>query len=185
MSGSIPSIAMTFSFDGRLFIVSGSTHKISNVERKEFECGFCRTEHAATERYSTLTGQAEDGARVTFMFCSSCVQSALRDFPNLPKPAVERAILAKVERDGALSGSIAGLTDREVEPYLGKRVLVLLTKDNLWPTDDNPDGRIVLTGVLQRSPLIGIGKYEVIADGGTRQMIEDSSGIERIDVAIA
>jgi hypothetical protein len=187
MASHVPSIAASFNCDGRLYLIRGSTHKVSSFEHKEFACGFCGQNQAATDRYVILKGESIDGARVTFIFCNACVQSAAAEFPNLEMPAVDRAIAKKIERDGAKAGSVIGMSEDELKPFLGKRVLVLLTSDNLWPTEANPDGRIVLTGVLQRNPLLftGAPKYEVVTDDNTHQLIEDLMGIERIDEAIA
>ena len=186
MTSHLPSVAVGFNFDGRLYLIRGSAHKISSLEHKDFECGFCGEEKAATDRYSMIKGESADGARVTFIFCHTCVQTAVQEYPNLEKPAVERAIARKIESDGAIAGSVIGMSDNEIKPFLGKRVLVLLTKDNLFPTEANPEGRIVLTGLLQPSTLkfAGAAKYEVLADDGTHQMIDDPFGVERIDEAI-
>jgi hypothetical protein len=111
-------------------------------------------------------------------------------------PAVERALAAKIDRDGAVQRTteilerdgpvqhdIVGLGDDEVRAHIGQRVSVLLTKDNLWPTDENPEGRIMYSGLLRSFDLVSarLARYEVVADDGTHYVIENSRQIERID----
>jgi hypothetical protein len=93
---------MTFNYAGRLFLIQQAAHKVSSRVDIPFTCGFCARYCGEQERYSTLTAQAEDGMEVSFIFCSACVGNAREESPNMQTPAVERALAAKIDRDGAV-----------------------------------------------------------------------------------
>jgi len=97
----LPVFQLLFSYAGRPFFIQKSKMKISARADKPFVRGFCNQEHDAQERYLALTGQDLDGAQIHFIFCDPCVKDAMQRYPNLPKPAVERALAAKIDDDKA------------------------------------------------------------------------------------
>jgi hypothetical protein len=186
MAPKLPHYPISLNFAGRLYLIKRSGHKISARADVPFTCGFCVRECDEHERYSTLKAEAEDGTQVSFIFCAPCVKKATDEFPNMAIPTVDRAIAAKIERDGAETSKNVGLGDDEVRPYIGKRVSVSLTESNLWLTEENPEGHIIYTGVLKEADFrfagsAGSARYEVLADDGTHNMIVDARQIERID----
>lgn len=99
---------MALNFDGRLYLIKNFGEKISGRNDAPFTCGFCSTMYSGSERYSTMRAQADDDSTLNFIFCRACVTSAITDFPGLPNPAVPRALILKIERDGAAVNARSG-----------------------------------------------------------------------------
>jgi len=102
MESKLPPFLMSFNFAGRLYLIRQSGHKSAARGVDEpFSCGFCGRDYGEQERYSTLRAEAADGTEVAFIFCAPCCKNATEQFPDMKAPAVERALAAKIERDGA------------------------------------------------------------------------------------
>jgi hypothetical protein len=101
MKSKLPALPMPFNFAGRLYLIRRFAHKISARVDEPFRCGLCGNDYGAQERYSTLTAEAEDGTQVSFISCLRCVKEAIEEFPDMEKPAIARALTAKIEHDGA------------------------------------------------------------------------------------
>ena len=94
---------MAFNFDGKIFLVKEFGQKLHDRIDFPFTCGFCRKVKGERERYTTLGAQAPNGDAAGFIFCAPCSIDAMDKLPDAEPPAGVRAIISKIESEGAIS----------------------------------------------------------------------------------